>query len=162
MLEIPIWKGHYEFSMDLAKLTTSCDLSAGLTCEYWTDTAACGDIKLFIYILSYLTDHIHSYWTDVERSSTTSCADAGGHYDPYLACGTSSEEKAGACVQLSRTVAQNYTYACSAANYAAGYYNLCEVGDLSGKFGRAMPTAGSLVFKVKATLTWTSNNKKSS
>jgi hypothetical protein len=99
-----------------------------------------------------MTDHFHSYWTDTERVSTTTCATAGGHYDPFLACGTSSEDKAGLCVSLNRTVDQGYTYGCSSTNYASGHHALCEVGDISGKFGRMMPdSADSRIFKGQLT-----------
>eukprot|EP01038_Epipyxis_sp_PR26KG_P005159 gene5159-7182_t len=115
----------YEVYLDLTGFSTSCDIASGLTY------------------------HIHSYWTDSAKSSTTTCSSAGGHYDPYLACGTSSEDKANLCVSLNRTVSQNYIYGCNPTDYAAGHYALCEVGDISGKFGKLLPAAsGSLVFKA--------------
>lgn len=105
-------------------------------------------LALFSDLFSlFSSDHFHSYWSDEKRSSATTCLNAGGHYDPYLACGPSSEEKAGLCLQLNRTTTQDYAYACNVENYSSGHYNLCEVGDISGKFGRMTPAEGTLVFK---------------
>ena len=106
----------YSYSLDFTNYATTCDLSQGL---------------------SY---HIHSFWTDETATSSTSCADAGGHYDPYLACGPSSQEKDGLCKSLNRTSSQGYTYACNSENYGNGKHYACEAGDLSGKFGRMMPS----------------------
>lgn len=96
-----------------------------------------------------MADHLHNFWTDSANSSTTTCAAAGSHYDPFLACGPSSDNGAKLCTTLGRTAAQGYTYGCSATSFAAGYYSSCEVGDLSGKFGRMMPVGlgKSLLFK---------------
>jgi hypothetical protein len=106
----------YKYEIDLSKFVTSCDLSQGL---------------------SY---HFHTYWTDAKfGASTTTCADTGGHYDPFLACGPSSEDKASLCPLLNRTSTSGYTYGCSPSTYSSGHHSLCEVGDLSGKFGKMMP-----------------------
>jgi hypothetical protein len=107
---------NYEYKVDLSTLVTSCDLSQGLTY------------------------HVHTSWTDSASASTTTCGNAGGHYDPFLACGTSSEDKGSLCVQLNRTSSQGYTYPCSSALYLSGHHSNCEVGDFSGKFGRMMPS----------------------
>ena len=88
-------------------------------------------------------------WTDqTATSSTTTCSDAGGHYDPYLACGPSSQSKSDKCVSLGRTVDQGWKYPCSSTYFAAGHTTACEVGDFSGKFGAMMPdnSTGSIWF----------------
>ena len=95
-----------------------------------------------------LTYHIHSYWKNTTSGSSglTGCSSAitGGHYDPYLACSSSSQSAAGNCTLLGRTLALGYSYSCK---YSSGHYETCELGDLSGKFGNAMPASTSnLVF----------------
>jgi hypothetical protein len=114
----------YEYKLDLSGLDTTCDLSQGLTY------------------------HFHTYWTDdAAKASTSTCGDAGGHFDPFLACGPSSQDSAGLCPMLNRTADQGYTYPCTADRYASGHHAECEVGDISGKFGRMMPTvAGEKLF----------------
>ncbi len=113
----------YSYSVDFTNFKTSCDLSQGLTY------------------------HVHSFWDDLETSSTTTCGSAGGHYDPYLACGSSSQDKDTLCKSLNRTAADGYVYGCSPSEYAAGKHYACEAGDLSGKFGRMMPSeTNPLVF----------------
>lgn len=114
----------YRFSIDMSKFDPgTCDISDGLTY------------------------HIHTYWTN---SSTKSGANGycngpytGGHFDPNLACSGSSQNIGSLCVDIGRTSTSTppYTYSCSAATYAAGHYAFCEVGDLSGKFGRPVPTS---------------------
>ena len=94
----------YEYKLDLSTLDTTCDLSQGL---------------------SY---HFHTYWTDpTATASTTSCGDTGGHFDPYLACGPSSQDSAGLCPMINRTADQEYAYACTADRYASGHHAECEV-----------------------------------
>lgn len=84
------------------------------------------------------------------KASTISCAYTGGHYDPFLACGGSSEDKGSHCVELNRTASQSYNYACNSADYSTGHVAICEVGDLSGKFGPMMPSlANNMVFVGK-------------
>jgi hypothetical protein len=123
-LEIDNGKALYNWYLDLTEFSTTCDLSQGLTY------------------------HIHSYWTDDTTSSATlgACASTytGGHYDPNLACSGSSQDIAGLCVDINRTAALGYTYSCSPSNYADGHYALCEVGDISGKFGRAYASTGKI------------------
>jgi hypothetical protein len=114
----------YKFSIDMSKFDPgTCDISDGLTY------------------------HIHSYWTN---TSTTSGANGycgvpytGNHFDPNLACGPSSQNAGSLCVDIGRTSTSTptYSYACNTANYGSGHYAFCEVGDLSGKFGRPVPTA---------------------
>lgn len=116
MMKIAPAEMFFSYSIDFSNYETTCDLSQGLTY------------------------HVHSFWTDSETSSIKTCGDAGGHYDPYLACGPSSQEHSGLCTSLNRTADQGYTYGCSVDAYASGKYYACEAGDLSGKFGRMMPS----------------------
>ena len=93
---------------------------------------------------SGLTYHIHSYWKNGTSASAAleGCAAGvtGGHYDPFLACSTSSQSVAGNCTLLGRTVSAGYSYSCK---YSSGHYETCELGDLSGKFGYATPVSAS-------------------
>lgn len=118
----------YRYNLDVSSFDPGdCDLSEGL---------------------SY---HIHTYWTN---TSTTSGAGAycgasytGGHFDPNLACSASSQSASTLCVDIGRTVdsVPSYAYSCS-GNYETGHYAYCEVGDLSGKFGLAMPNEDGTAF----------------
>jgi hypothetical protein len=117
-MQIGDGQSSYSFNLDLSKFAamTSCDLSQGL---YY---------------------HIHSYWAIDDKTSalgSTECGSTytGGHYDPNLACSSSSQSASAECSLLGRTSNDGYTYNCTTANYQAGKYALCEVGDLSGKFG---------------------------
>jgi hypothetical protein len=118
-----------------------------------------------------LTYHIHS--TPITNTGT--CSQAGGHYDPYLACGAATQET-GNCSALNRNAASGWNYAgnCPIPTPARTVYNNgtggCEVGDLSGKFGVALPTTnGGSTFQssdilqdsIPALLTnfYTSNNR---
>ena len=74
--------GENEEWIDVRNFNTTCDISDGL-----------------VY-------HIHSYWNDAETSSTTTCGDTGGHYDPYFACGKASQSASTDCVSLGRTLSQ--------------------------------------------------------
>ena len=104
----------YQYALNFSEFSTTCDLSKGLK---W---------------------HIHSYWTNgaLNSSFLSGCAATftGGHYDPNLACGSSSQEYSGLCRAINRT-----NYYCNPTLFAAGHYSICEVGDLSGKFGTAYP-----------------------
>jgi len=84
--------------------------------------------------------HIHTYWKNMAGQNsgnidTCISANTGGHYDPNLACGPASETAATLCSTLSRTAPLGYTYSCASAAFQGGHFGLCEVGDLSGKFG---------------------------
>lgn len=121
----------YEWSLDANNFVSpnSCDLSAGL---------------------AY---HIHSNWDENDENSAFfgDCGSdqTGGHYDPFLACGPATSNTA-ECTALGRT---RNDYMCDAAKYADGEYQLCEVGDLSGKFGKMMPeSAADLTFKDEVIL----------
>ena len=77
--------------------------------------------------------HVHTAWTNKTSNSAAGgalCAQAAGHYDPNLACGYTSTK----CTILGRQSAA--TYNCTPAVYNAGQYSQCQVGDLSGKFGK--------------------------
>ncbi len=95
--------------------------------------------------------HIHSYWSNSSYDSSNICGTGStgtqGHYDPYLACSTTSQNYAESlCSKLGRTPA-NYNYNCSSTVYSSGKIAQCEVGDLSGKFGPMMPvTPTNLTF----------------
>lgn len=96
-----------------------------------------------------LTYHIHS--TPITNTGT--CSEAGGHYDPYLACGAATQETLN-CSALDRTTGSGWNYAgnCPTPMPARTVYQNgtggCEVGDLSGKFGVALPTTnGGSTFK---------------
>lgn len=97
-----------------------------------------------------LSWHIHTYWTSSTSTSAAGpdgCTSTSGHYDPNLACGPKSESAGTLCKDLGRTSDQGYTYSCASETYAIGAYDLCEMGDLSGKFGKANETKrGSLHF----------------
>ena len=122
-MDISLGHAMYEFSLDTSQFSTPCDLSRGMT---W---------------------HIHSYWNNYssDSSSHTFCSSSytGGHYDPNLACGPSSQESAGLCAKLGRISSNGYVYHCNTTNFALGKYGSCEVGDLSGKFGRVYPAKDS-------------------
>jgi hypothetical protein len=111
--------GIYDFAVDLSNVT-NCDFKQFPRVKYHIHTFAIND-------------------TD-QPPKVVSCGDAGGHYDPNLACGESSEAHDKFCPALNRTAAQGYTYRCLSGVPVSKYNNpsgLCEVGDLSGKFGLA-------------------------
>ena len=72
--------------------------------------------------------HIHNYPFTIQRDDPCSAASVGGHFDPFMA----------------RSIS-NYSTRCS------NNHSLCEVGDLSGKFGRFNASAS-------VTVTLTDNN----
>lgn len=83
--------------------------------------------------------HIHSYWTNSSYDSSNICGSGTtgpqGHYDPYLACSTTSQSYGDSlCAKLDR-VPSSYSYNCTNSVYSSGRVAQCEVGDLSGKFG---------------------------
>ena len=86
-----------------------------------------------------LVYHVHSFWNN---ATTTSSANSfcgptytGGHYDPSLACSSTSEDAKGLCTALGLTADQGYEYPCNSEDFADGNMAKCEIGDLSGKFG---------------------------
>lgn len=126
--------GSYRFYLDLSEFSSTCDISQGL---------------------NY---HVHSNWVN---SSTTSdlgsvfCGPAytGYHYDPTMACSSTSENQGTTtgynsdnCQKIGRyaTASPAYTYGCSTTVYGQGDYSQCELGDLSGKMGMAFPSSGRI------------------
>ena len=106
----------YAFSVDLSKVT-NCDFTA------------------FPQVLYHI--HTNSVY-DATKTPTMSCTNAGFHYDPDLACSPDSAASSTYCPALNRTLAQGYTYNCSAAAEVPFYdtpTGRCEVGDLSGNLG---------------------------
>jgi hypothetical protein len=99
-------------------------------------------------ISSGLKYHVHSYWNNMTTTSSAGsyCGASltGGHYDPTNACSSVSQNIGTSCVNLGRTASQGYTYTCNSTLYSSGTYSDCEVGDISGKFGVAMPISGSV------------------
>ena len=123
-MQISSGRATYSYRVDLTKFSMQnqiCDLSQGM---YY---------------------HIHSYWVNSNNSAAgaTLCgaSNTGGHYDPNLACGYSSAS----CELLNRTSPSSYK--CNHEDYMNGKYQFCQIGDLSGKFGKAMPTSSDLVFQ---------------
>ena len=81
--------------------------------------------------------HIHT--STLSGSSMHSCANTGSHYDPNLACSESSEFHGSLCKALNRTTVNGYQYRCRTVPPRDKYVSptgTCEVGDLSGKFGK--------------------------
>lgn len=110
----------------------------GYNIDFSAFTPPVGDVVL----TGGLPWHIHSYWNDATSSSgnidTCGATNTGGHYDPDLACGPASQSSKTLCGDLKRTATSDpvYTYSCAAAAFQAGSFGLCEIGDLSGKFGK--------------------------
>jgi hypothetical protein len=98
-----------------------------------------------------LSYHIHSYWNNNPQKSgnLTTCGASytGGHYDPNFACGGASQYASDIvtgttsyCSAIKRTSSDGYTYPCNTTNFeSSGRFSVCEVGDLSGKFGSVTP-----------------------
>jgi hypothetical protein len=107
----------YKFEIDFSAYTGTCNVSKGV--KY----------------------HIHSSWASPEGASTSQCGavDTGAHYDPTFACGPASAYADSNCVSLQRTATFGYEYNCSSSQFMAGNFPICELGDLSGKFGYAQP-----------------------
>jgi hypothetical protein len=84
--------------------------------------------------------HIHTNLVnDSTKTPARSCSNAGYHYDPNLACGKDSAARETYCPALNRTHDQGYNYTCSSGLQVSTYLlpnGQCEVGDLSGKFGK--------------------------
>ena len=98
--------------------------------------------------------HIHEKWDYNDSSDKiggTACGSTytGGHWDPWLACGPATGNtycaSQGGCVNGS-SVLGNQGYNCSSDAFAKNPY-ACEVGDWSGKYGKAtVITAYDIVF----------------
>lgn len=131
--------GNYRFYLDLSEFSSSCDISQGL---------------------NY---HVHSNWVNASTSSdlgSVFCGPAytGYHYDPTMACSSTSENQGTTtgynsdnCLKIGRyaTASPAYTYGCSTAVYGQGDYSQCELGDLSGKLGLAFPSSGRIFDQSK-------------
>jgi len=87
--------------------------------------------------------HIHDAWDNIEGTSATGGTACGkpntqNHYDPGVACGAASNNPGcttnGGCVGGS-TAAGDQGYDCSPETFAVDPF-VCEVGDLSNKFGK--------------------------
>jgi hypothetical protein len=79
---------------------------------------------------------ISNSWNNINGSASgSSCgiSSLGYPYDPNLACVSSSVSKYCSILNKNRT-----SYACTPAEYQAGQYANCAVGDLTGKFGVLM------------------------
>lgn len=103
----------YKFKVDFTDYSGSCDVTKGV---------------------NY---HIHTDWASSDDSSVTQCGDSdtGGHYDPNYACGSASQYYTTTCASMGRVPASGYTYGCNKDTFQSGDFAVCEVGDLSGKFG---------------------------
>jgi hypothetical protein len=126
---------NYSYYLDLTHFDTgTCDLTSGLSF------------------------HFHTYWknSSVSSSSNSFCGGSftGGHFDPNLACGPSSQDAGNKCVDLGRTSTSTppYIYSCNTTNYQKGRYAYCELGDIAGKFGRAFANTGTRIFEHLAPL----------
>ena len=168
----------YSFSLDLSSFSLkTCNLSNGLvSSEVFSldfilnfrsrsDNCQLAITRLHFFILLYFLlhlllllffsqlYHIHTSWTNTSTSSSAGsdycgAANTGGHYDPNLACGYSSSS----CLALNRSSAAMYE--CNHDNYDAGLYALCQIGDLSGKFGtiygsNSLFTQSSVLYDVQ-------------
>ena len=142
---------NYTARLDLSQFKTPCDVSRGL---------------MF---------HLHSYWSakqGIYSGSNDECLidKIGGHYgmhfnyitfsllttahaafiapDPFFACGEWStyNQISSKCSSLKR-VSPSYEYRCNPSSYFEdGMHHMCEVGDLSGKFGMLFPSVGGTFF----------------
>lgn len=88
---------------------------------------------------------VHTKWDSIDRNSSSGPVNCGisvtgGQYDPNLACGYNSIS----CTVLNRTISG---YNCNSSNYRRGNYGLCRVGDISGKFGAALPSQPNVFFR---------------
>jgi hypothetical protein len=116
----------YKFEVDTRAFTspTSCDFAQGLD---W---------------------HLHSKW-DLDDDSSTDCGNAGtgpqNHYDPNFACGPASQSAGAMCDSMGLISSDGYEYACTQASYQGGNFGMCEVGDLSGKFGDIKPNGDGIM-----------------
>ena len=104
----------YKFNVDFTGYTGTCDITQGV---------------------NY---HIHKDWQSTDGASTTQCGPSftGGHYDPNFACGPASAYASSMCSTMGRSTSD---YNCLATGFGSGNFSSCELGDLSGKFGYAMP-----------------------
>jgi len=83
--------------------------------------------------------HIHTKWEHNDtndRIGSTECASSytGGHYDPWVACSSSTGNEYCTSDTSSTIGCVDKTYSCNSTNYIQDVF-ACEVGDFSGKYG---------------------------
>jgi hypothetical protein len=118
-----VLRADYSFSVDLSKYTGTCDLSQGL---------------------GY---HLHAEWIGANVTATgAGCTMAENHYDPYLACGANSQGRFAGDTTCTSARGASYVYNCTPDLYKAGYLSNCEIGDLSGKYGKVFAKPGTKIF----------------
>ncbi len=138
-IEISNGVAYYMLNLDINSLSTP-----SLTCDYNEG----------------LTFHIHSYWTTSDTTTTSvaypTCASSitGLHYDPNFACSPKSQQSSTGCKSLNRYY-PHHNYTCNSTVFnGQGQYSLCEVGDLTGKFGVIYPKT-TANFQFTTPVPWT-------
>lgn len=91
---------------------------------------------------------MHTKWDSIYTNSSSGPVNCGvtftgGQYDPNLACGYNSS----LCAVLNRTISD---YNCSSSIYQRGNYGQCRVGDITGKFGAALPSRPNVFLRESA------------
>jgi len=140
--------GYFTITIDENTGLSYYDFNLDLTSYYKSNPNTCN-------LSNGLKYHIHSFWTNNTATSSNSCSTCGGHFDPYLACSSSSQYQNSPitypgplCKAINRAT-PNYTYPCTTTSFSEeGNLQSCEVGDLSGKFGLVYNSSVSpLIFK---------------
>lgn len=117
-----------------------------------------------------LSVHIHGTWENNALNSgsgglTCGLGKTSNHYDPYLGCSPKSNNQdsgdtskpSGLCHNANKgypsTSKVPYVYGCNKAAFASKK-EVCEVGDITGKFGILLPlnATNNLVFKLSTTI----------
>jgi hypothetical protein len=97
--------------------------------------------------------HVHEMWTHTDNEARTGATDCGaaytgGHYDPYTACGPATgNDYCSSCSIDSSSYVPSFdgVYTCNTESFADNPF-VCEIGDLSGKYGSLTPVSGILQF----------------